>query len=339
MSQLSSYRHVWSRFKRQITGQSMTAFPFVFGSWLHRFPSPRQEFTKSYHKLNQNKIYVIGDLYLASDNGASTKLRILIPGLSSNHRSAYLAKHVSQSLASKNDVLCLSMRGVLGLGCDIHHAGFTEDLHHVFNDPNLSHYQEITLMGFSMGGLVVLNFARECSDSRLKALATLCAPLQLSKVQKHLDQPRQAIYRQLLFRSLKRAYQQVWQNAAQSPYPLKSNLEGVLACNRFADWDQQVIISRFSFNSIADYHQQVSFSTQDLKALKYPSYLLFNEADPMIKIEDIGVNVGELNELCTIQFAPRGGHLGFYYKLDLGLSDRLGVSAQINAWFDQLSYT
>ena len=143
----------------------------------------------------------------------------------------------------------------------------------------------------------------------------------------------------MLFRSLKKAYQQVWYNASQSPHPLESRLDQVLACKSFADWDQQVVISRFSFDSVDDYHQQVSFSPQDLNALKYPSCILFNEADPMIRIEDIGVKPGKLNELCTIHFAPRGGHLGFYHKLDLGLSDRPGVSAQLNAWFDQLSDT
>ena len=334
MPKIPKYRGYWHSIKKQIVGQSMTLAPFLFGSWLHRFPRQRKEFIKVYDVVNHNQVHVIGDLYSASAESASTKLRILIPGLSSTHRSPYLARHISQALASNHDVLSLSMRGVLGLGCDLHHAGFTEDLHRIFQDDEFSHYEDITLMGFSMGGLVILNFARECTDSRLKALATLCAPLQLARVQKHLDRPAQAIYRQVLFKSLKQAYIKVWKNASQSPYPLDSDLEAVLACKSFADWDEQVVVSRFPFTSVEDYHRQVSFSEGALKTLLYPSYLLFNDSDPMVRIEDIGVGSGQLNQLCTIGFARGGGHLSFSNKLDLGLHEDLGVAAQLNAWFE-----
>ena len=141
----------------------------------------------------------------------------------------------------------------------------------------------------------------------------------------------------MLFKSLKRAYIKVWKNASQSPQPLKSDLEAVLACKSFADWDKQVVVSRFPFASVEDYHQQVSFSEEALKTLRYPSYLLFNDSDPMVRIEDIGVSLGQLNKLCTIGIAPGGGHLSFSNKLDLGLHENLGVSAQLNAWFEHLS--
>lgn len=324
-----------------IMGHSMTILPAVFGPALHSFPKKRQPISMEYVDDEGRQVNIFGDLYQASIDRASTeqasqKLRILIPGLSSSHRSPYLAKHIQQALLSGNDVLSLAMRGVLGKGRDLHHAGFTEDLHYIFNNSEFAQYEEITLMGFSMGGLVVLNFARECTDKRLKAVATLCAPLQLSKVQKHLDKPAQAIYRKLLFRSLKTAYQQVWNNALASPYPLKSDLGKVLASKTFAEWDQNVVISRFPFTSIEEYHQQVSISHQDLESLSCPSYLLFNQADPMVRIKDIGVTAGPMNEHCIIHFAAKGGHLGFNPRVDLGFKSKLGVSTQLNSWFEQV---
>ena len=315
----------------------MTIMPFMFGSLVHRFPANRTPFRASLIDPTSGTVKIYGDKYHVRDREQSRSLRILVHGISSTPRSPYLAPHIHAALGNGHDVLSLALRGALGRGHDHYHAGLTDELHAILADPQLSTYEEITILGCSLGGLVGLNFACECLDSRVKAVAAVCPPVRIDRVQAHLDRPSQAIYRHAILSSLKVPYRKLWYTAKKIGTPLKSELKTVLLVRSFDGWDREVVLPRFGFSSMSEYHERVSISPARLKTLKMPAYLLFDQDDPMVPIQQMEMEEGTHPSGYTVGISSGGGHLSFIKKLDLGFTAPVGVAPQLDAWFSSIT--
>lgn len=319
-------------FLRVCRGQVMTMLPFLTGPLLYRFPRGRQEYQHSFIDPDRGEINIYGDRYYAQEGKQAKTLRVLVHGLSSNHRSYYLAPHVQSALKAGDDALTLALRGALGLGTDHYHAGLTEDLHEVFNDARFSQYKEIVVIGFSLGGLVVLNFHLECQDDRLLSTVALCAPVNLAEVQAHLDRRAQTIYRHIVLRSLKIPYLSLWKRSQKSKSALKADLKRVLSAKTFEEWDKAVVITRFDFTSTQEYHERVSVSQESLSSKMVPSLVVFERADPMVPYHLLGYDEEQSSQFCTVRVSDGGGHISFSKGLDLGFEGALGITDQINSW-------
>ncbi len=323
-----------------LRGQLMTIIPVLTGPLTKRFPKVRRDYLYQAHDRQRGETPIIGDFYPCNLHQRAKGLRILLHGISSNHRSPYLAPHVKSGLSAGDDVLSIALRGVLGRGHDHFHAGLTNDLHEVIADPDLSGYQEISLIGCSMGGLVTLNFALECKDSRVRGVAAICPPIQLDVIQAHLDQPQQALYRRLILSRIKTPYQSIWHNAQRAQMPLGSDLQAVLSARSIEEWDRVVILPRFAFESTDEYYAQVSISTAQLQEAPIPTLLVFDRGDPMIPLPLLNLTENlvkpSYESLCTIKFTRGGGHINFPRALDLGYEGSLGIAGQVGAWFNTL---
>ncbi len=333
-------------------GQMMTILPFLTGPLLHRFPKIKENY--HFHCLDpvQGQVPIFGELYSYysnrvldvkdTDQSTCKKLRIILHGISSVPSSPYLAPYVHAGIQSGHDVLCLALRGALGKGHDHYHAGLTDDIFAVLQDPRLAHYEELSIVGCSLGGLLALNVARRFENSKelslnLTSVAAICPPLSMRQAQLHLDQTKQAIYRKVVLSSLKQAYRKLWQEAQKANKPFVSDLKAVMKVKTFAEWDREVVLPRFGFSSIEDYYQKVSISVEDLAQLKTQSLLIFDRADPMIPI----ANMGFTDQKCkkygqsTVYITRGGGHIGFPFNFDLGLGKRKGIAQQVESWLTQ----
>lgn len=330
-------------------GQMMTILPFLTGPLIHRFPKRKEQY--QYFCLDdvQGKVPIFGDLYFFQKNTSlkeateSKKLRIILHGISSTPSSPYLAPYVHAAISSGHDVLCLALRGALGKGHDHYHAGLTDDVFAVLNDPRFEHYQDITLLGCSLGGLLALNVARQYDKSppilkaKLKGIASICPPLNMRQAQLHLDRPQQSLYRRVVIASLKLAYCKLWKQSKRNKTALKSKLWKVMRVKTFAEWDQEVVLPRFGFSSLDDYYQEVSFTHHELSNLNTRSLLIFDRADPMVPIAKMGLNDQRFKQYgnSSVYITKGGGHIGFPYNFDLGLGEQRGIAKQVEFWFSQ----
>ena len=125
------------------------------------------------------RIYVTGWLTRA---GRGTTLVILVHGLGGSADSPYLlrASRVASELGI--DTLRLNLRGADPEAGDFYHGGLTAELHAAVKDRAAAGYERIAVLGYSMGGHVVLRFAAEVEEPRVAAVAAVCAPLQLGTV-------------------------------------------------------------------------------------------------------------------------------------------------------------
>jgi len=284
-------------------------------------------------------------------NNRTQTLCVLVHGLTSHPSSRYLSPYVHQGLNLGYDVISLALRGSVGEGTDHYHAGLTSDLRELLASTVCAKYEQIELIGFSLGGQVVLRYAYEGADSRVNSIGAVCPPLDLGIVQRHLDQPAQWIYRRVTLSSLKKAYQKIWHNARREGQPLSSQLDTVLKVNTIYDWDQYVVLSRFRFGSISEYHQRVSLSTNQLSQISIPTLIILSQLDPVIPFEGIkhliepfvdSYRTSAVTSVLSthVKVLNTGGHLGFPRKVDLNLGfPPASIERQLLTWMNSTKST
>ncbi|MEE2643775.1 MAG: alpha/beta fold hydrolase [Myxococcota bacterium] len=323
----------------RLSAQYMTVAPFFLNPI--RSPRPRPPHRRPFRAVltdpTRGSVPLIGDLYLASPERTARRLNILIHGISSTHKASYLSPQLRESLRAGSDALSISLRGAVGEGIDHYHAGLSDDLHALFRDARLADYQEITVTGYSLGGLVSLCFASECRDPRLGAVAAICPPLDLGVVQDHLDQPQQRIYRSAILSTLRRDYFKIWRNARAAGVPLGPTRDEIRSIRSFKAWDEVVVLSRFPFQDQSDYHQQVSMSTRRFTAIERPTLIYLERNDPMIPFVRLTRLITPLSEgkwpLIDLVVGQGGGHLGFSSTLRLNDDGEAGLAPQLERWF------
>lgn len=265
------------------------------------------------------------------------RLLVLVHGLGGSTESLYMlrAARIAEQIFGLS-CLRLNMRGSDRRGDDFYHAGLVSDLGHVLEHPDLAGFQNIHLLGFSVGGHVVLRSATVPLDPRVRSVAAVCSPIDLAATVKDFDRPANWLYRRYILGGLKELYRAV-DRRHDMPLPW-SEIDAVTGLE---EWDSKTVVPRFGFESAADYYRQASVCYH-LSALRVPALLVASEGDPMVTSRSIRHGLRRLRGLAggaeardsglEVRWMPRGGHVGFPARLDLGLDAPKGLDAQLQAW-------
>jgi predicted alpha/beta-fold hydrolase len=229
--------------------------------------------------------------------------------------------------------LRLNLRGADRSGEDYYHAGLTDDLRAALASPALAAYDRVAVLGFSLGGHLALRYATEEHDPRLRAVAAVCAPLDLAVGGRLIDRPAYWVYRRYLFAHLMEIYAAV---ARRRRVPLP--VEEARRIRTFLDWDTRIVAARHGFRDAADYYARVSVGPR-LERLAVPALLVAAEDDPMVPPGAVlPVLAGRAVPL-ELRWVPNGGHMAFDAGLDLGFAGPLGVEGQVVAWLGRVGET
>ena len=264
-----------------------------------------------------------------TDRTASRELVLLVHGLGGSIDSHYVVQAARAAAAAGIDSLRLALRGADRQGEDFYHAGLTVDLEAALASPALAAYEHLYVLGFSLGGHVTLCHALRPSDARLRAVASVCAPLDLAAGCSAIDHPRAAVYCGHVLAGLKEIYTAVARRR-EVPTPLAS----VRRLTTIRGWDRLAVVPRFGFVSVGDYHGSCSVGPR-LGQVQVPALVLSATADPMIPAATVAPHVRELPTIVTHRWVARGGHVGFpaQLRLDLGLEQAPpGLAPQVLAW-------
>lgn len=254
------------------------------------------------------------------------EILVLVHGLGGCIDSHYMPRGAAAAEAAGLSCLRLNLRGSDRLGEDYYHAGLTADLHAALASPELERYRRIYVLGYSMGGHVVLRLATEDTDPRLTAVAAICAPVDLARSQQEIDAPAYWVYRHYLLGNLKRLYTAV---AARRPVPYP--VERLDEIRTFLQFDNHLIAPRHGFADAADYYARASVAPR-LPDLKVPALLLNSELDPMIPARSVRPALEGASPNLRVAWLRGGGHVAFPRTLDTGLGLGAGVNAQVIGW-------
>jgi len=257
-----------------------------------------------------------------------SELLILVHGLGGSAESGYMRYAAKVARAAGLSCLRLNQRGADLQGEDYYHAGLWQDLNCVVSDAAFARFDAIYLLGYSIGGQLCLHWAAKgnLGASRVRAVAAVCAPLDLAPASAHLDGLGSSIYRAHILKGLKRAYSAVAaRRAVPVPVPIAKRI------TLMHEWDDRVTAPRHAFQSADHYYAQAS-AQQCLRDITCPTLMVVAEHDPMVPISTLTPVLDDLPRCMLVKRLARGGHVGFPQNVSLGQPGPLGLEPQIITW-------
>lgn len=251
---------------------------------------------------------------------------VVVHGLGGTTATHYCVNAARAAEAAGLSCLRLALRGADRDGEDFYHAGITADVEAAVASPELRRYARLYVLGYSLGGHVVLRYALAPNDARVRAVAAICAPLDLELGARHIDSPAAYIYRRHVLNGLKAMYAAVARRRAV-PTPLSL----VLRARTIREWDGLTVVPRHGFDSVEHYYGSMSVGPQ-LSRLALPTLLLQNRADPMVPPWTCEPHLGCVAPRLTLRWLGGGGHVGYPSALSIGEHAAKGVEAQVLAW-------
>jgi len=183
----------------------------------------------------------------------------------------------------------------------------------------------IGLMGFSIGGNLVLKLASEAGANPIAGLDCVIAvnpPVDLAACSRQILKPENRIYHRNFISSLTR---QVNKLHRAFPDLGPTGLEGVRTLWEF---DEAYVAPRNGFRDAEDYYSQSS-SGPLLGQITLPGLIVHALDDPFIPSESFE-NL-EIPERLALELVPNGGHLGYITRRIDGGDGRC-LNARLLAW-------
>ncbi len=262
--------------------------------------APGQEWSTSLEDERFGELRLSGLLHAIP---GSRSLIVIVHGMGGHAEKSYVARAAQAAHAHGMSSLRLTLRGCDLSGEDIYHAGLVEDLQAAIRSPELASYRSLHVLGFSLGGHMVMRYALH-PDARVRSAASICAPLSLDAACTHIDEPAQSLYRFHLLRGLRSSAREVERRRGVQ---LSSMPMGKI--HRLRDWDDKIVAPRFGFASAEDYYRHMSVGPH-VRELAVPSLLVWAKADPMVHVRDLEPQLDHLSKETTVRWLP-GGHVRF----------------------------
>ncbi len=236
----------------------------------------------------------------------SKDLVIISHGLEGNSERSYVKGMANIFFENGFDVLAWNYRGCSGEMNNqlrFYHSGATDDLETVLNHASKM-YDQISLVGFSLGGNLTLKYLGEQKNLNpsLKKAVAFSVPLDLYHSCLQILKPSNWIYHQRFLRSLKA---KVLQKSKFREGIAVSKLNRI---KTLLEFDDHFTAPIHGFENAIDYYIKSS-SLSFLEHIKLPTLIVNAKNDPFLSQECFP----ELAHHPFIKFEKpeRGGHVGF----------------------------
>ncbi|WP_317047602.1 YheT family hydrolase [Adhaeribacter pallidiroseus] len=268
------------------------------------------------------------DLDWSKSKTATKILVILSHGLEGDAGRPYIKGMVKAMNQAGFDALAWNFRSCSGEPNKLlrsYHMGATEDLQLVVEYTlGTGNYQELYLVGFSMGGNITLNYLGKRPDQlpiEIKKAAVFSVPCHINSASRKMAQLENRIYMQRFLKSLRLKL------AAKEPLmPVTMTLDNYHKLRTFPEFDERYTAPIHGFKDAHEYYTQCS-SKQYLKNIKIPTLLVNAQNDPFLSPECFPIAEAEANPYFYLEMPKDGGHVGFVenYSKNQYYSDRRAV--------------
>jgi predicted alpha/beta-fold hydrolase len=237
------------------------------------------------------------------------RLAILAHGLEGNSTLQYIRGMAAALARSGWDALAYNFRGCSGEPNRLpraYHSGETGDLRAVIARA-AKDYPALALIGFSLGGNVILKYLGEAApQASIRAAAAICAPIDLGACARKLDQRRSnRIYLRRFIVSLIDKIE-----AKATLFPDVVDATGARHLRNFQQFDDRYTGPLHGFRDADDYWSQSS-ARQFLPHINVPTLLLQPRNDPFLAPEAYPWPEAEANPHLYLEAPDSGGHVGF----------------------------
>ena len=260
----------------------------------------------------------------------SKKLVILSHGLEGDTHRQYVTGMVKALDEKGFDILAWNYRGCSGeinLIYKLYHSGSSDDLQRVIDHVlKLKKYDEIYLIGFSLGGNITLKFIGEQGkniNNKIKKGVAISVPCHLASAAIKMAAPSNKIYMRRFLKQLKKKIV-----LKQGQFPDKINLKDYHKIKNFYDFDGRYTAPIHGFKD-ADYYYSQASSFFYLKEISIPTLILNAKNDPFLSAECFPYSVAENSDFLFLEAPNNGGHCGFPFKEIYSFAEKRAVE-----WFE-----
>lgn len=238
----------------------------------------------------------------------SSRLVILSHGLEGNSSRAYIRGMGRQFYTNHYDVLAWNYRSCseeINRQKRFYHSGATDDLDVVVKHALSKKYQEIILIGFSLGGNLTLKYLGEAQrDSRITKAITFSVPLNLRTSCEKISEPSNSIYAQRFLKSLK--------TKVISKAALRTDLDisGIASIRTLKDFDDRYTSVLHGFSNAIEYYEQCS-SVKFVEHISIPTLIVNAQNDPFLSKDCFPVDLLAKHPKVVLEITTHGGHVGF----------------------------
>ena len=243
----------------------------------------------------------------------SNTLAILIHGLEGSAESKYMISTTNELNQKKIDTVSVNLRGCSGednLLLGTYHSGKTEDVAFIVNHILTSYnYENIIIIGFSLGGNLTLKYMGEFSETlspKIKGAIAVSVPIDIESSEKELDKIKNKLYIEGFLKTIRL---KVLEKSYKFPeYQLDK--DKLFNAKRFKHLEYLYTVPVFGFESPEDYWQKAS-SKPYIPKIKQPTLLINAEDDSFLGPECYPYEEAKNSDTFFLEVPKYGGHVGF----------------------------
>jgi hypothetical protein len=258
-----------------------------------------------------------------ADVRAERMTLLLLHGLEGSSSSQYVIGNTAHALASGFNVVRMNMRSCGGTDeiCPtIYHSGRSGDVDAVFKTlVKAQGLKSIALVGYSMGGNLVLKYAGEVSAAppeQLKAIVGVSPLMDLAVSSAALHQAQNRMYERHFLRNM---IARIRRRAVLFPKIYgDAEIEKIRTMRLF---DEHIVARYGGFADADDYYRKVA-SSKYAERLNVPTLILYAHDDPFIRLLPETRTVLMANPYVAYVETERGGHCAFLESATNGYDGR-----------------
>jgi predicted alpha/beta-fold hydrolase len=288
-----------------------------------RFPAQRVEY-----KIDDTTRILV---YQHEPIGPSRGHIIFVHGLEGSADAGYIQSFAQSALLKNFTVHRTNLRSCGGteeLCQTMYHSGLTGDTREIATRIRRSTGRPVFLVGFSLGGNVVLKLAGELGEcDLLSGVCAISTPIDLAACVSTLERPSNVLYAR---RFLDRLRKRVHRKSQLSP-DLYSRA-GLDEVRTIWEFDDRFTAPLFGFGTASNYYATQSAASY-LDAIRIPTLVIAAKDDPLVPFSVYHHPAFGTNDHLTLVAPEHGGHLGFISRGP----DRFWVDRVALEWIEQQS--
>lgn len=237
---------------------------------------------------------------------------VLVHGLEGSSSSKYIVGNTARALAAGLNVVRMNMRSCGGtdhLSPTIYHSGRSGDIGRVFAAiVEQQQLEAVALVGYSMGGNLVLRWAGELSEAfprQLKAVVGISPLMDLAPSSAALHQPSNRVYEWHFLRAMIARVRR-----RKTMYPRIYGDARLGRIRSLRDFDDEIVARYGGFRDADDYYATVA-SSNHAGDIRVPTLIVHALDDPFIRMLPETRATLLANPHVTLIETQHGGHCAF----------------------------
>jgi predicted alpha/beta-fold hydrolase len=239
---------------------------------------------------------------------------VLVHGLEGCSESHYMRGIAAKSWRAGLNVVRLNQRncgGTEALTPTLYNSGLSADYKAVVEElANVDGLSDIWLVGYSMGGNLVLKTAGEAGDElpALRGVLAVCPNIDPAACVNALEQPRNRMYHSYFLNRLKARMQR-----KAALFPGKFDLSNLQAIGTMREFEDRYTAPDGGYRDAADYYERAG-ARHVLAHIRISTVIMTAQDDPFIPYTTFQTSALRNNPRIRLIAPVHGGHCGFFQR-------------------------